>query len=131
MPDGESEPTTTTSTTSSSMSGPTTLAEWRKAAGHLPEGDGRPAFRRPRPPRPRSRASASGNPGVMPGADVAEAIRTMTGGQVTGSSFGRRPMPASLKTHPRTAAASVFLHLCEVCGADASFGVRRVAAAGA
>lgn len=28
--------------------------------------------------------------GVMPGADVAEAIRTVTGGAVTGDCFGRR-----------------------------------------
>jgi hypothetical protein len=31
--------------------------------------------------------------GVMPGADVAEAIRTLTGGAVTGDSFGRRKCP--------------------------------------
>ncbi len=30
---------------------------------------------------------------VMPGADVAEAIRSLTGGQVVGSSFGRRSCP--------------------------------------
>ena len=28
--------------------------------------------------------------GVMPGADVAEAVRVVTGGAVTGDSFGRR-----------------------------------------
>lgn len=31
--------------------------------------------------------------GVMPGADVAEAIRKVTGGAVTGDSFGRKRCP--------------------------------------
>lgn len=33
--------------------------------------------------------------GVMPGADVAEAVRKLTDGQVTGDSFGRRPCPSA------------------------------------
>lgn len=75
------------------MPGQTTLAEWRKAQGisqqevaeRLSAALGRPVH------QPSVFQWESG--AVMPGADVAEAIRTMTGGLVTGSSFGRRKCP--------------------------------------
>lgn len=75
------------------MHGQTTLAEWRKAEGisqqeladRLSAVLGRPVH------QPSVFQWESGS--VMPGADVAEAIRMMTGGQVTGSSFGRRKCP--------------------------------------
>ena len=73
------------------MSSPMTLAEWRKAEGisqeelasRLSAALGRPVH------QPSVCQWESGS--VMPAADVAEAIRTMTGGKVTGASFGRRP----------------------------------------
>jgi transcriptional regulator with XRE-family HTH domain len=69
-----------------------TLSEWRKASGisqkeiaeRLSAILGRPVH------QPSVHQWESG---VMPGADVAEAIRAMTGGLVTGSSFGRKPCP--------------------------------------
>lgn len=75
------------------MSGSMTLAEWRKAKGlsqqetarRLSAILGRPVH------QPSVFQWESGT--VMPGADVAEAIRKMTGGRVTGSSFGRRECP--------------------------------------
>lgn len=71
------------------MKGPMTLAEWRNAEGlsqeelasRLSASLGRPVH------QPSVCQWESG--GVMPGADVAEAIRTMTDGRVTGSSFGK------------------------------------------
>lgn len=74
------------------MPGTVTLAEWRKAEGisqqetasRLSAMLGRPVH------QPSVRQWEAG---VMPGAGVAEAIRTMTGGVVTGASFGRRPCP--------------------------------------
>lgn len=73
------------------MPGLMTLAEWRKAQGisqyevadRLSALLGRPVH------QPSVCQWESGS--VMPGADVAEAIRTMSGGQVSGASFGRRP----------------------------------------
>ena len=74
------------------MSGPLTLAGWRKAEGVSQK-------------ETASRLSAilgrtvhapsvcQWEAGVMPGADAAEAVRVMTGGRVTGSSFGRPPCP--------------------------------------
>ena len=74
------------------MSDPTTLAEWREAQGFSQKemADRLSALLG----RPVHQPSVSQwESGVMPGADVAEAIRAMTGGQVTGSSFGRRQCP--------------------------------------
>jgi hypothetical protein len=67
-----------------------TLSEWRKAEGislrkaaeRLSAFLGRPIH---------GSNIFQWESGVMPGADVAEAIRAMTGGAVTGASFGRRP----------------------------------------
>ena len=69
-----------------------TLAEWRKAAGlsqretasRLSALLGRPVH---------GPSVHQWETGVMPGADVAEAIRTMSGGKVTGANFRRRPCP--------------------------------------
>ena len=76
------------------MTGPITLAEWRKAEGISQQAAadrlsallGRPVH------QPSIRQWESG---VMPGADVSEAIRVMTGGLVTGSSFGRGRCPSA------------------------------------
>ena len=74
------------------MAGAMTLARWRRARGlsqketaeRLSAALGRPVH---------APSVCQWESGVMPGADVAEAIRAMTGGRVTGSSFGRRPCP--------------------------------------
>ena len=74
------------------MSAPMTLAGWREAQGisqkemadRLSALLGRPVHQP---------SVSQWESGVMPGADVAEAIRTMTGGLVNGSSFGRRRCP--------------------------------------
>ena len=66
------------------------LARWRKAAGlSQKEMAERLSAVLGRPVHPPS--VCQWESGVMPGADVAEAILVMTGGAVTGSSFGRRP----------------------------------------
>jgi transcriptional regulator with XRE-family HTH domain len=73
------------------MSGVTTLAEWRKAEGvsqkematRLSAVLGRPVH------APSVCQWETG--GVMPGADVAEAILVVTRGKVIGASFMRRP----------------------------------------
>lgn len=74
------------------MPGPLTLAEWRKAEGVSQK-------------ETAARLSAilgrtvhgpsvcQWEAGVMPGADVAEAVRVLTGDRVTGDSFGRKPCP--------------------------------------
>lgn len=75
------------------MPSPMTLAEWRKTEGisqeelasRLSATLGRPVH------QPSVCQWESGS--VMPGADVAEAIRTISGGKVNGASFGRRPCP--------------------------------------
>ena len=69
--------------------GPLTLAEWRavrrlsqaQAAALISAALGRPV---------RQQNVRHWEAGVMPGADVAEAVRKATGGAVTGDSFGRR-----------------------------------------
>lgn len=73
------------------MPGKITLAQWRKAQGiSQKETAGRLSAMLGRPVHAPSVCQWESG-GVMPGADVAEAVRTMTGGAVTGSSFGRRP----------------------------------------
>jgi transcriptional regulator with XRE-family HTH domain len=77
------------------MSGQMTLAEWRKAEGisqkemasRLSAVLGRPVH------APSICQWESGQ--VMPGADVSEAIRKLTGDQVTGDSFGRGRCPSA------------------------------------
>jgi transcriptional regulator with XRE-family HTH domain len=70
------------------MRGPITLAEWRKVEGiSQKEMAGRLSAILGRPVHQPSIYQWEN--GVMPGADVAEAIRKMTAGKVTGSSFGR------------------------------------------
>ena len=67
-----------------------TLAEWRKAEGLLQKDVAdRLSAILGYPVHPPS--VCQWESGVMPGADKAEAIRTLTGGKVTGASFGRRP----------------------------------------
>lgn len=74
------------------MSGSMTLAEWRKERGLTQRETasllsailGRPVH---------APSICQWESGVMPGADVAEAIRKMTGDLVTGSSFGRKSCP--------------------------------------
>ncbi len=70
------------------------LAAWRKGQG-LSQRDvasllsaalGRPV---------RQQNVGQWESGVMPGADVAEAIRALTGGRVTGESFGRHSHPST------------------------------------
>lgn len=74
--------------TSSSESGRMTLAEWRKERGLTQrETASRLSAILGRVVHPPS--IAQWETGVMPGADVAEAIRELTDGQVTGLSFGR------------------------------------------
>lgn len=71
------------------MRGGVTLAEWRKARGlSQKEMAARLSARLGRTVHAPS--VCQWESGVMPGADVAEAIRAMTRGQVTGDSFGRR-----------------------------------------
>lgn len=66
-----------------------TLAQWRKAEGiSQKETASRLSALLGRPVHQPSIRQWEG--GVMPGADVAEAIREMTSGCVTGASFGRR-----------------------------------------
>ncbi len=81
-----------TSTMSSSGNSKTTLARWRMARGFTQE-------------RVATLVSAilgrtvhqqnihHWETGVIPGADAAEAIRKVTGGAVTGDSFGRQKCP--------------------------------------
>ena len=76
------------------MTGSMTLAEWRKERG-LSQRETATLLsgilgRTVHPP-----SISQWEAGVMPGADVAEAVRTMTGGQVTGSSFGRSKCPSA------------------------------------
>jgi transcriptional regulator with XRE-family HTH domain len=74
------------------MAGAMTLAGWRKARGYsqkelalrLSAALGRTVH---------APSVCQWESGVMPGADVAEAIGRVTGGKVTGASFGRRPCP--------------------------------------
>ena len=74
------------------MSDPTTLAEWRRAQG-ISQKETADTLSAPLG-RPVHQPSVfQWESGVMPGADIAEAIRAMTGGQVTGSSFGRHQCP--------------------------------------
>jgi transcriptional regulator with XRE-family HTH domain len=74
------------------MFGVTTLAGWRKAEGiSQKETADRLSALLDRPVKAPN--VCQWERGVMPGADVAEAIRSMTGGAVTGASFGRRPCP--------------------------------------
>jgi transcriptional regulator with XRE-family HTH domain len=71
-----------------SSSDPLTLAGWRKAKGlsqsqlaaHVSAALGRPV---------RQQNISWWERGVVPGADVADAIRLVTDGEVTGFSFGR------------------------------------------
>ncbi len=68
------------------------LAEWRsgrrlsqsQAAALISAALGRPV---------RQQNVDQWETGVMPGADVAEAIRTVSGGAVTGDSFGPQTLP--------------------------------------
>lgn len=85
--------TKTSSKPGKGSTGPVTLAEWRKGRG-LSQREaalllsgflGRPV---------QAANIGQWETGVMPGADVAEAVRRMTRGRVTGASFGRRK-PAS------------------------------------
>lgn len=74
------------------MSESLTLAAWRKAEGisqvetaaRLSAILGRPVH---------GPSVCQWEHGVMPGAKAAEAIRTLTGGRVTGDSFGKPPCP--------------------------------------
>lgn len=75
--------------TSSNESGPVTLAEWRKGKGLSQQKLARlvsAALGR----EVHQQNIFQWESGVAPGADVAEAIRKVTGGKVKGSSFGRR-----------------------------------------
>lgn len=71
-----------------------TLAEWRKqerisqreTASRLSMILGRPVH---------APSICQWEDGVMPGADVAEAIRQLTGDKVTGASFGRKQCPSA------------------------------------
>lgn len=80
--------------TSSNALPPMTLAEWRKARGvsqqelanRLSAALGRVVH------QPSIRQWESG---VMPGADVAEALRELTEGRVTGTSFGKAQCPSA------------------------------------
>ncbi len=74
------------------MTGRLTLAAWRQAAG-LSQRDvaRRLTLLLGRPVHPPS--VCQWEAGVMPAADAAEAVRELTGGRVTGRSFGRRPCP--------------------------------------
>lgn len=70
-----------------------TLSEWRKAKGlsqeELASRLSAALGRQVQQPSVCQWESGS----IMPGADVGEVIRTMTGGLVTGSSFGRKSCP--------------------------------------
>ena len=68
----------------------TNLFDWRKAEGvSQKEMASRLSARLGRTVHPPS--ICQWESGIMPGADVAEAIRAETGGKVTGDTFGRRP----------------------------------------
>ncbi len=70
-----------------------TLAEWRRAQGlSQRETAERLSALLGRPVHAPSVCQWE-KKGVMPGADVAEAIRRLSGGKVTGSSFGRGRCP--------------------------------------
>lgn len=77
---------------SSDVSTPMTLVEWRKAnllsqsdlAVRLSAALGRTVHQQ---------NVHQWESGVMPGADVAEAVRKLTDGAVTGASFRRKPCP--------------------------------------
>lgn len=74
------------------MAQPSTLAEWREAAGlSQKEMARRISAVLGRPVHPPS--VCQWEKGVMPGADIAEAIRIVTGNAVTGASFRRPPCP--------------------------------------
>lgn len=74
------------------MSVSMTLAEWRKERGlsqrelavRLSAALGRPVTQQ---------SVCQWESSVVPGADVAEAIRKLTGGRVRGDSFGKRKCP--------------------------------------
>lgn len=69
-----------------------TLSEWRKQAG-LSQRETAKRLSAILGRTVHAPSVCQWESGVMPGADVAEAVRIMTGGAVTGSSFGRKPCP--------------------------------------
>ncbi len=79
------------------MSGPIPLADWRKLEGvSQKEMARRLSIRLGRTVHAPSICQWEN--GVMPGADVAEAIRAVTKGNVTGDTFGPRGRPQSGKS---------------------------------
>ena len=74
----------------SSNAGPATLAGWRKQRG-LSQREFASRLSKSLGRKVHQQNVQQWESGVMPAGDVAEAIRKMTGGRVTGDSFGRPP----------------------------------------